>query len=450
MYGARWGDGISTWDEAVWAGDEAGGERCEFVGLHEDLGRRLLPHDPPTPSFAARRECEYVRGAPPPVAPARVAQGDVHPLKRLNPFPVHPLRRQVKEEAENRPGVYRFLGPRGEVLYVGKSVRVRTRLLSYFRHGVEGGKEVELMRVARAVRWEYLPTEFEALVRELRLIRALRPRFNVRHRRDRRYAWIRITREPAPRLVATRRPRSDGSLHFGPFPAPRRLTRLLSELAAEVGLRDCPAATPMFFSDQLDLLAPGRTPGCLRAELGSCPGPCAGLCDNRTYQEGVDEAQAFLEGRSHHILDDLAARMGEAAARRDFEGAARLRDRRDRLERLRSDVLEFGRFLRSLHFVYHPSTPDEAPLGEAPSTCVILRGQLRLTLPGPTPSLDPDEPAGRAVRHLLLEPPSPPHQRGAQDWEELFLLARWFRRRPEELTRTRPVESLLRTRPSPG
>jgi len=333
---------------------------------------------------------------------------------------------------------------------VGKSVRVRTRLLSYFRREAEGGKEVELLRVARAVRWEYLPTEFEALVRELRLIRALRPRFNVRHRRDRRYAWIRITREAAPRLVATRRPRPDGSLHFGPFPAPRRLTELLSELAAEVGVRDCPAATPMHFSDQMDLLTPERTPGCIRAELGSCPGPCAGLCDSGRYGERVDEARAFLEGRSTRILDDLAERMGKAVARRDFEGAARLRDRRTRLERLQTDVLEFGRFLQSLHFVYHPSTPDEAPPGEAPSTCVILRGQLRVTLPGPTPSLDPDEPAGRAVRQLLLEPPPPPHHRGAQDWEELFLLARWFRRRPEELSRTRPLESLVRSRPSPG
>lgn len=381
--------------------------------------------------------------------PAHRFEERLSPMKRVQPGFARELRRQVREGAENRPGVYRFLGPRGEVLYVGKSVRVRTRLLSYFREGREGGKETELLRVARALQWEYLPTEFEALVRELRLIRALRPRFNVHHRRDRRYAWIRITREAAPRLVAARRPRPDGSLHFGPFPAPRRLSALLSELAAEVGMRDCPADTPIHFADQLDLLAPERTPACIRAELGSCPGPCAGLCHSRRYHEGVDEARAFLQGDSAGILDDLATRMVEAAGRRDFEVAARLRDRRERLERLRSDVLEFGRYLESLHFVYHPSPPESAP-APVTTTCVILRGQLRLTLPPPALPLEPGAPAADRVRRLLDEPPPPPHHRGAQDWEELFVVARWFRRHPEELERTRPLETLFRKTPFPG
>ena len=407
---------------------------------------------------------------------------EASPMKRVQTGFARDLRRQVREGAENRPGVYRFLGPRGEVLYVGKSVRIRTRLLSYFREAREGAKETELLRVARAVRWEYLPTEFEALVRELRLIRALRPRFNVRHRRDRRFAWIRITREAAPRLVATRRPRPDGSLHFGPFPAPRRLYALLGELAAEVGMRDCPADTPIHFSDQLDLLAPDRSPACLRAELGSCPGPCAGLCDHRRYREGVDEAKAFLQGHSGLVLDDLAARMAQAAGRQDFEGAARLRDRRARLERLRSDVLEFRRYLESLHFVYHPSPPggtnsrdkdaeaegadpegEEAegaaphgpgPEHEAPptttSTCVIVRGQLRLTLPSSDLPVDAGTPEAVRIRQLLDEPPPLPSHRGAEDWEELFLVARWFRRHPEELARTRPLGTLLRRPPSPG
>ena len=74
-------------------------------------------------------------------------------------LPSQRLREQVSLMAENRPGIYRFTGPRGEVLYVGKSVRIRSRLLSYFRSDVSS-KQSELLRVAKGIEWEYLPNEF--------------------------------------------------------------------------------------------------------------------------------------------------------------------------------------------------------------------------------------------------------------------------------------------------
>ena len=79
------------------------------------------------------------------------------------------LREHVRATAENRPGVYRWLGPSDEVLYVGKSVRVRSRLLSYFRAD-RGEKAAEMIREATRVSWEYVPTEFGSLVSEMRLI----------------------------------------------------------------------------------------------------------------------------------------------------------------------------------------------------------------------------------------------------------------------------------------
>ncbi len=85
-------------------------------------------------------------------------------------FPSQRLREQVSSDAENRPGTYRFTGPKGEVLYVGKSVRIRSRLLSYFRSDVPS-KQSELLRVATGVEWEYAPNEFEAVLREFHQIR---------------------------------------------------------------------------------------------------------------------------------------------------------------------------------------------------------------------------------------------------------------------------------------
>ena len=349
------------------------------------------------------------------------------------------LRRSVTAAAENRPGVYRFLGPRGEVLYVGKSIRVRTRLLSYFR-GEKGGREAELVRTARNVEWDYVPNEFEALLRELRLIQSFRPRFNVRHRRRRRFAWIRLTPGPAPRLVATRAPRKDGSRYFGPFPAARALPRTLRELAHVTGLRDCPQKTPIHFADQLDLLGTHRTPLCIRGETGTCPAPCAAHCTQGEYREGVRRVEAFLTGESDEVPRLLRARMTEASRAREFERAARLRDRAQRLEELQERVVDFHRHLHRLSFVYHieGTRPGED------RRYLIVAGRVRHTFSG-REAVHGDDPkvSPQRLHRILREPRDNPWTLSATQREELFLVIRWFRQRPGELECTRPLEELL-------
>lgn len=356
--------------------------------------------------------------------------------------PAPELRARVRADAENRPGIYRFIGPRGEVVYIGKSVRVRSRLLSYFR--ARSGKPVEILRVARAVEWEYVPTEFEALLREFRLIRAFRPRFNVHHRRDRRFAWIKLTREAAPRLLATRRPVADGARYFGPFPATRSLPRTVRDLAHLVGLRDCPVRTPMHFSDQLDLLSPERVPGCARAELGSCPAPCAALVSRDAYLEGAREARTFLEGESRQTLHRARSRMEQASKRRAFEAAALWRDRMERIERLRDAVVEHGRYLESLRFLYRVPTPAAGTSGSRTSAnrvYLIVGGRVRLTFDeGDDTGSGAPPPADPGLRRTILR--TLERAEGEQELpldedarEELFLVARWFRRHPEELER---------------
>jgi excinuclease ABC subunit C len=90
----------------------------------------------------------------------------------------------VKERAENRPGVYRMLTTAGEVVYVGKSKQLRTRLLSYFRCAFPEEKGARILREADRIEWDYTPSEFAALLEELRHIKRLRPRFNVAMKRD--------------------------------------------------------------------------------------------------------------------------------------------------------------------------------------------------------------------------------------------------------------------------
>ncbi len=339
------------------------------------------------------------------------------------------LREEVRAQARNEPGVYRFTGPRGEILYVGKSVRLRSRLLSWFRSAPRS-KGWELLRVTHGIDWDHVPTEFEALVREFRLIRAARPRYNVRHRRERRFAWVRVTRERAPRLVATRSPRADGSLLFGPFPAGRDLPRTLERLAYLQGIRDCRPSTPMRFSDQLELLSSPLDPLCIRGETGSCPAPCAGGCTEATYSGVVLETVRFLKGESDAPLERLRDRLAEAATRREYEAAARLRDTESELRILRDSIRDFPRRLAELTGIYRIPTGSGGMRGY-----LLARGRVRLSFDEPVPGSASAGRLARRIADLLAIPPAPPHALSESEREEAFLVAQWFGERPEEQER---------------
>src|SRR5262245_61633328 len=120
------------------------------------------------------------------------------------------MREHVRAGADDRPGVYRMIAAGGEVVYVGKSKRLRTRLLSYFRAEYPSDKGARILREAEQIEWDYTPSEFAALLAELRMIKSHRPRFNVAMKRDdRNYCFIKITRGAAPKLAVVRGPGAD-------------------------------------------------------------------------------------------------------------------------------------------------------------------------------------------------------------------------------------------------
>ena len=126
-----------------------------------------------------------------------------------------------------------MLGADGDPLVRGKvNPRAHTTPL-YFRAPLEE-KATKLIRETGRIRWEYIPNEFSTLVREMRLIQRWQPRFNVRHKRKRMYAFVKLTREIAPRILLVTGAVPDGSLYFGPFPAVGEVGRTVRELAHAV------------------------------------------------------------------------------------------------------------------------------------------------------------------------------------------------------------------------
>ncbi len=348
------------------------------------------------------------------------------------------LKEHVLSRAENRPGVYRWLSGDGRILYVGKSVRTRSRLLSYF--GETGGKVARLVREAAAVAWDYVPNEFAALHREMRLIRAWQPDYNVEHKRGRRVAFVKVTRERAPRVVVATRVEDDGARYYGPFSRVGWLAEATSDLARALGLRDCPGATPVHFGDQVEMFSPGRPPMCLRAETGSCLAPCAGRCTGAEYRGRASAARAFLEGRGRAPLEAVARAMEAAAERLAFEEAARLRDRLARLEKLRNHVSAFPGRRRNMNLVY--SVPG---FGGEDRLYLIRRGRLHSDLPLPKTVEDRQRAAG--VVEAVFRPAAEDRDAGldAGAAAEALLAAKWFSRRPRERRRAMEPNRWLAT-----
>lgn len=358
--------------------------------------------------------------------------------RRADPRPPTPdeqlavMRAAVREGCADRPGIYRMLAPDGEVVYVGKSKRVRTRLLSYFRASFPEDKGARIVREAEHIEWEYTPSEFAALLLELKLIKRFRPRFNVAMKRDaRHFAFIKVSRGPAPKLLVVRGPSEDSAFYYGPFQGAQRVAEALRELNDVLGLRDCANDRRMLFADQQELfqLVP-RTPGCIRYEVRKCLGPCVGGCSEREYTERVALARAFLDGADDGPLETLRREMMVASERLQYERAATLRDKLRRLEELKEQFLRMRFAVETLSFVYTVPGHDDDD-----RVYLIRRGRVRHEMPAPRGARQRRELA-RHVAEVFGKAERDSAQVPTHEIDELLLLSSWFRRFPDELART--------------
>ncbi|MFN8665718.1 MAG: UvrB/UvrC motif-containing protein [Gemmatimonadaceae bacterium] len=351
------------------------------------------------------------------------------------------LREHVRTAASDRPGVYRMLGEGGEVVYVGKSKKLRTRLMSYFRAEYPKEKGARIVREADTIEWTYVPSEFAALLEELRLIKRYRPRFNVAMKRDdRHYAFVRVSGGVAPRLTVVRGTSAGdrGGVYYGPFVGADRLRDALRELGDALGLRDCTLDSRMQFADQRELLPlPARTPGCIRHEIGTCLGPCVAAVHADVYADRVRQARAFLEGTHDEPLERLREAMQEASDDLLFERAAVLRDKLHRLESLRESFSRLRFAVESLTFAY--IVPGH---GGADRFYLIRRGVIRGEYAAPqTP--DEWEALREGCRRVFGEgATSTVSTVPAREVDELLLVTSWFSVRPTELQSTVPVEAV--------
>jgi excinuclease ABC subunit C len=343
------------------------------------------------------------------------------------------MRAHVCDTATDRPAVYRMISSDGEIVYVGKSKRLRSRLLSYFRCAYPEDKGARILRDAEHIEWDYVPSEFAALLQELRLIKRYRPRFNVAMKRDgRNYCFIKLTHGPAPKLVVVRGPgEDDSSLYYGPFLGATGVGEAVRELNDVLGLRDCSTDQRMHFADQSELFDNfPRTPGCIRFEVKKCLGPCVGGCSVQQYDERLALARAFLDGTDDGPLSHLRREMEESSERLEYERAAVQRDKLKRLEALRGQFARLRFAVETLSFAYTVPGHD----GDD-RVYLIRRGRVRAESNMPRTTADAVDLAG-LIGAVFTADERETNQIPTHEIDELLLLSAWFRRFPRELERT--------------
>lgn len=352
----------------------------------------------------------------------------------------------VRADCENRPGTYRMIADNDRVIYVGKSRRVRTRLLSYFRAKGRRNKAARILRHAVRIEWEYAPNEFSALLNELRLIKRYRPHFNRAMVTDEwPRAYIALTADPVPALRIVRRTDdTDAAMIWGPFRKVTALQEAVQVLAELSGVRDCAIdpqargtlARPLWFTDTPTppTASRHRAPACFRGQLGSCSAPCIGQGSRTDYEDAVRRAGRFLDSGDDTLLNAATQRMEEAATALHFERAAIWRDKASRLAWLRTRLTHFQASMDRLSFRYNVPALD----GQDPSNgrvYVIRRGTVRAEFPWPL-SREDNARIDEAARALLHAQESAEIDIPNHDLDEFYLVASWFRRHPEERRHT--------------
>lgn len=225
------------------------------------------------------------------------------------------------------PGVYIMKGDEGQIIYIGKAKVLRSRVQQYFRPNAHDGRRQfrALVRNVRDLEYIVTDTELEALILEANLIKAHKPRYNISLKDDKKYPYIRITKEAFPRVVVTRDVVKDGSRYLGPYTDVRAMRRMVETMHRLFRIRSCDYDLPK-----------SNVRLCLDYEIKRCDGPCEGLIVAEAYQKIVDEAVLFLTGRHTQVMVTLKDRMKRAAEALRYEEAAIYRDRIRALEQAAS------------------------------------------------------------------------------------------------------------------
>ncbi|MCJ7728318.1 MAG: UvrB/UvrC motif-containing protein, partial [Sedimentisphaerales bacterium] len=243
------------------------------------------------------------------------------------------IRRQIKNFPTG-PGLYFMKGLRDKVLYIGKAKNLRSRVSGYFQPGCNiassrGPKIAETLTKVEAVDYLETDTEVDAMLKEARLIKDIRPPYNTDLVDDKTFPYLEITTsDDFPGIYITRKPRTSGSRLFGPFAGAKDLRAVFVELQKIFKFRSC----------NLDIRADDAKRRffrpCILYNIRQCTAPCGAKIEKSQYRNIIKDLIKFLQSKRSTILRQLKRQMNEASSAMEYEKAAMFRDRIRLIKRL--------------------------------------------------------------------------------------------------------------------
>ncbi|MDP4539031.1 excinuclease ABC subunit UvrC [Qipengyuania sp. DY56-A-20] len=255
--------------------------------------------------------------------------------------------RETVQTLKPKPGVYRMLDARGEVLYVGKARSLKARVANYTQVKNLTNRLQRMVGQTRGMEIVTTNSEAEALLLEAQFIKRFRPPFNVLLRDDKSFPFILLRADHAfPRIMKHRGARRAKGNYYGPFASAGSVNKTINALQKLFLLRSC---SDSFFAN--------RDRPCLLYQIKRCSAPCTGRIDEAGYAELVGEAKDFLGGKSSAVQGKIEQQMAKAAEALDFETAAILRDR-----------------LRAATFIQGSQAVNAAGVGDADVFALAAKG----------------------------------------------------------------------------
>ena len=271
-------------------------------------------------------------------------------MREIPGVPVTDHIRGKLSQVPHRPGVYLHKDRFGTVIYVGKARDLRKRVAQYFQTSRRMGWDLKFNALVEAIHdfdWHMVKSDAEAVLLEGKLIKEFHPRFNISFRDDKRFLLLKVNlNDPIPRFTLTRLRLGDNARYFGPFASGGAMRRTLNLVRHKFNLRGCRPLTP----DAADYKH------CLYGHLKVCTAPCIANVSREQYLMQVTAACDFLDGQCDEMAADLEAQMRKAAAARDFEQAAQLRDLLKDIKRTTEKTEKFERVPYKLPVALNPES----------------------------------------------------------------------------------------------
>lgn len=303
------------------------------------------------------------------------------------------------------PGVYIMKNADGEVIYVGKSKKLKNRVTSYFVGNTHTYKTDKM--VSRVEDFDYIVcnTEIEALTLENTLIKKHSPKYNIKLKDAKSYPYIKVTNEEFPKLFVTRERKSDKARYYGPYQSSASAHTALDTVMKIFTLPTCKRSFPR------DI---GKERPCIYKDMGRCSAPCTGKLTSVEYRALVRCAESVLDGNVKATRELLLSEMNDAAENLQFERAAILRDSIRSLEKLseKQKVVADAKVNRDVFSLYTSQTEGVLAMLSVRSGALVNKNEFvlslsELTSPDDAMSLIVDyyDTSGNIPREIMLDFP---------------------------------------------